>query len=88
LKHLVELKLTNAVPTILAYVKAHSGQWSKEHLETLVAFHATCAAPLMAELFAAEHDKVRSDSRNGTSSATRSFVGWAKQQVADAAACR
>lgn len=96
LKHLVALRLTNAVPAILAYVKSHPGQWSKEHLETLVAFHATCAAPLMAELFAAEHDKVRSawigdalralSERNELSD--KELVGWAKRQVVDAAPCR
>lgn len=96
LKHLVELKLTNAVPAILAYVKAHPGQWSKEHLETLVAFHATCAAPLMAELVATEHDKVRSawigDALRALSEKNElsdtELVGWAKRQVADAAPCR
>jgi hypothetical protein len=96
LKHLVEMKLTNAVPAILAYVKAHPDQWSKEHLETLVAFHATCAAPLMADLFTAEHDKVRSawigdalralSERNELSD--KDLVGWAKRQVVDAAPCR
>lgn len=96
LKHLVELNLTNAVPAILAYIKAHPGQWSKEHLDTLVAFHATCGAPLIAELFAAEHDKVRSawisDALRALSEqhelGDQALVSWANRQAADAAPCR
>ncbi len=96
LKHLVEMHLTNAVPEILAYIKSHRNQWSREHLETLVAFHATCAAPLMAELLTGEPDKVRSAWINDALRALsdqrelsdKQVVGWANRQVADAAPCR
>lgn len=96
LKHVVALHLTSAVPAIISYVQLHRDRWSKEYLQTLAAFHAVCAAPLMVELFVAEPDKVRrawiSDAlrdlaeRPGASDSD--LISWAKQQHPDSAPCR
>lgn len=95
-KHLVELHLTNAVPAIIQYMKSHAGMWSTGHLDTLVAFHATCAAPFLAEMLAAEHDSFRvawiSDALRALSDqrdlSDKELAGWAKRQAPDVAPCR
>lgn len=96
LQLVVELQLSAAVPAIVAYLKSHPNHWSKEHLDTLAAFHAVCAGPDIAELFSAQTDKVllsflrdalRSLSAQPNASDAE-LVVWAKKQTADASPCR
>lgn len=96
MKYLVDLHLTTAVPAIMSYIKKHPGQWSAEHLQTLADLRATCAAPLMAELFDAERDKVKAawitdairvlSDLDGASA--KDLVAWARRQKSDVAPCQ
>ena len=96
LKLVVELKVTAAVPAIVSYLKSHPDHWSKEHLETLEAFHAVCAGPVVADLFSEQTDKVLQsvvrDALRGLSAQSDAsdseLVAWAKRQTADASPCR
>lgn len=97
-KSLVELKLTAAVPAIVAFLEAHPGHCSTSHLETLTAFHATCAAPLLARLFEAQRDDVQAgwirdallalSGQRDRDLSDKQLIAWAKRQAADAPPCR